>query len=559
MSCGRWTIVSLIAALVGCPSPTPRPDRTLEAADVGPRPDAVADDGSVHDDAADDDGSTDASSTTRDAGVGGADGLIQERDIGPGDTGAVVRAIYVDPTSGLDTNDGLTAGSPKQHLGGGVGAFQTAVTVNYSEVRVAQGTLSESSLTIPDGISIVGGFDSSAGWTRALGAPNTVLNVSAGTVGVVAEGLVRATVWDGVDVFGPSASSPAGSSVYGFVVRNSGSNLTIRNSRITAGAAASGADAGGQGPAPGGGAGGVGEVWYCVCGVYDSRDNGGNGGVVTDCNRPAALADYTRHSPPVFSDGCSPGPAPAVCFAGSAGTVSCGAFPAASNGGPGFCGGGGGGVGGRGVDGRPGNSGANFGGAGSNGYVPSNGAPGTNGSGGQGGAGSGGDAGPSGNICSSCGYDAEFDTCNSQGCPASVAISAGGGGGAGGCGGLGAEGGSGGGGSFAVYLSNSSPKLDHLTLVSGAGGNGGRGGLGGAGGAGGAGQGGGGAGGDGGRGGSGGGGGGGPSIRLELLEASTPTIEMVTFMSGTPGAGGAAGGPDSQPGANGISADYHTD
>lgn len=490
---------------------------------------------------------------------------------------AEVDSIYVsesDPSASdaAGCGRGPTGSGPGNHPCASINAgLVEAVAATRTKVRIANGFYLES-LTLVSGIDILGGHDPQY-WQQNTAATATVVrgNTSPGTHDktLVAENIGSPTLVEGLVIEGETNAASGGNS-YAVYIAETGSALTIRNSRIVAGVGGPGAY-GGDGPpgaAPGDGA--VGGSW-----VDSGTDNcsgtlviGGSGGS-SSCS----------------ADGGSG--ATAVCPVGNNRQAS------------GSAGAGGGAGGGGGYDWQS-TSTCNVG----TGGQPNEGQPGSDGEAGSAGAGGAGCSSPSGSVLANEWVGATAGTGSpgvaggggggggaggglddNDGCSYTDQLGgAGGGGGAGGCGGAGGIGGFPGGGAFAIFVTFASASSD-LPVLSGneilggsggAGGSGGSGGVGAPGGDGGSGGaiggpfafalGSGGKGGAGGRGGDAGGGGGGcggPAYGIYVHNhAVAPGYGAGNAFgsTGTGGAGGAGGlswaGPGS-PGAAGTGADVN--
>ncbi|MGK3992346.1 hypothetical protein [Sorangium sp. So ce1024] len=437
-------------------------------------------------------------------------------------------AVFVAPT-GSDSNPG-TRQAPKVSVMGGI---NEAVLTGKTHVYISQGTYN-GRVTLSSGVSLYGGYDAAAGWTRSAGS--TVVIRSGSTTG----GYVAAV--EGTNINAPTTldrltiqtttTTLAGASNYAMRCVSC-TRVTLRNSRLEAGGGGPGA-AGANGAAgAAGGQGGNGEVGSCDgAGVR----TGGAAGAST-CGRAGGRG----------GDG-----GPEGGNAGSSGANGSGGAVGGSGGSPGNDTRAGR-PGGNGEDGAAGGIGLNgTGGAGGvvsggfwQGRAGNAGVAGTHGHGAGGGGGGGGQGG--------------FITNSGAG-------NGGGGGGAGGCGGGGGGAGGAGGGSFGLFLVNSTGFQLVANQISssngGAGGRGGSGGNGGAGGNGGRGAtectsevgagGNGGAGGSGGRGGHGGGGAGGVSYGVYRVSTSV-TLTGNVLAHGTGGNGGTSSG---NAGTAGVAADY---
>jgi len=456
-----------------------------------------------------------------------------------GIVGNASKAIFVDGASGSDINDGSMK-SPKQTIMAGIAAAGAATPPK--DVYVSKGTYTET-LILADGVSVYGGYDASAGWSRGL---NITAIESPAAVGVTAQNLTKPTEIQLLVITAANAGAPQpngdGASSVGLRVTGSSGVVTVRGCVITAGtggAAAVGTDtavgaAGGNGGAASAtthGASGVG-CQGATGGLGADGVNGPSSGI-TGGNGVQAAGGGARAlgGGPGGSGSCDTfsssdgNAAPAVSAAGAAGAA--------------------------GTIGVAGPALGTIDALGS--YVPTAGGDGLSsgmpGGGGGGGGSGGGSARGTNFFCTNC---------------SGVNSGAGGGGGGGGCGGGIGRGGRGGGGSFAIVAESSAVIIDEtkmITATGGAGGNGGAGALGGAGGTGGAGAlgetgggcdtrsggngAGGSAGGPGGRGGTGAGGAGGPSACV-LYKGVAPLTgtkpnKCVVGAAGASGIGGAAG------------------
>ncbi len=459
--------------------------------------------------------------------------------------GHAARAIFVDGLAGVDTNPGTRA-LPKRTLGAGIAA---AAAQGFA-VYVSEGTYFEA-VTMMTGVSLYGGYDATASWSRSMS--NVTIISSPSTIGVTMNGLgsplelqlftVRSANASGAEANGDGRSS------IGVLVTDSPAGLTVRGCTIQPGSGSSGASSGTSPDGPPGARGGdaigtgassvVGLGGASMCGAP-----GGNGGA------PArGGSGGTQGDPGTTAPGGAPG------TPGGAG----GTYPGSNQNG---------GVGTTPANGFPGGPGANGGAGAAFGtftaagvYVP---APGTAGAAGQTGGGGGGAGGGSGmkRNSGSLGCSNIHDLWGGYG----------GGGGGGGCGGTGGVGGRGAGGSFGI-VGLASPLTVASTTIStasggtgGVGGGGGRGGTGGqpggsganpecesggcpsgCGGVGGVGA----WGGRGGNAGGGGGGGGGPSVCV-VYRGTAPTTSSLNCMPGSGGGGGLGGQGDGSTAAGGA-------
>jgi hypothetical protein len=429
--------------------------------------------------------------------------------------------IYV-RTDGNDGNPG-TKDQPKKTIAGGIAA--AALANPRATVLVAAGVYDES-VTMTDGVSVYGGFDS--GWTR--NGDTTTIN--GGLIAVQFFSTTQTTRLDTVIVHSADGGT-AESTVAIVIVGAIGVELVNVIVDPGSGGGGTGGSDGGPGAAAGGG--GTGQP-----GCEDS------GGFCSGCSRPLGGGGGFSACGMGGGVGGQPGHGGGGGTGGGMGVVGTGGGPGASCGGSSSCDGVVGGLGAPGGAGSNGAGGADFGALSGATYTVANGADGgdaTHGNGGGGGGGGG-------------GGDAD---CDSYG-------SAGGGGGGGGCGGTHGTAGGGGGASIGIIAADAVVIIRGSMVLGGSGGPGGRGGSGGGGGAGGPGGPGGpygggseqddggdgapgGRGGDGGTGGAGGGGGGGPSVALACLGSSNVTIPSSTLTPGTPGPGGPSTG---NPGATGL-------
>ena len=443
-------------------------------------------------------------------------------------TPPVPEGIFVDTLSGADGNPG-TMFSPRKTIQAGI----AAASAGGDQVHVSKGFYAES-ITLFDGVSILGGYDASSGWTSS---PANVVTIAGATTAVIGTSIFSPTELRDLTILSSSSTTPGGSS-YG-VYLTSSTGLSLDGVTIEAG----NGDAGAAGTAGSLGAGGTNGGQ----GNPGCENSGGVG--CTTCSQPAGGTAGTSACGRTGGIGGAPG-------LGLAGGQDGGIGTGGTTGGPGAPSSAGNGQAGSdgspGVPGANGSGGAAFGTALLAGYVPAGGLDGADGSDGDGGGGGGGGGGGTVN-------------CDSYG-------SSGGGGGGGGCKGSSGNGGSGGGGSFGLYLFNSTISITQSQVETGNGGAGGNGGDGGDGGtAGAAGPGGpyggsgeqddggngaaGGDGGNGGQGGNGGGGGGGPSIAVSCAGGSSLSLNSGnTFLPGTGGSGGTSAGMS---GATGTSAATH--
>ena len=456
-----------------------------------------------------------------------------------GIVGNAAGAIFVDGAKGSDINDGSMK-SPKQTIMDGIAAARAATPPKA--VYVSKGTYAET-LVLADGVSIYGGYDASAGWSRGL---NLTAVESPAAVGVIARNLTKPTELQLLVITAANAGAPLpngdGASSVGLQITGSSGVLTVRGCVINAGAG--GAGAVGTDTAVGAAGGNGGAAIGTTRGAPGSGCQGASGGLGADAvNGPSTGIAGGSGVQAAGGGARALGGAPG-------GSGSCDTFSSSSgNNAPAVAS-----AGAAGAAGTMGVAGPPLGTVDALGrYVPSAGgdglSSGTPGGGGGGGGSGGGSARGTNFLCTNC---------------SAVWSGAGGGGGGGGCGGGIGRGGRGGGGSIAIVAEGSAVIVDETKMVTqkgGTGGNGGAGALGGAGGVAGggaAGETGGGcntrsggagaagsAGGPGGRGGAGAGGTGGPSICV-LYKGVAPVTganpnKCVAGAAGAGGVGGATG------------------
>jgi len=465
--------------------------------------------------------------------------------------GTIASALFVDFTTGHDVAGAGAMNAPFKTINA---ALAAAPSANKTDVYVSKGIYSES-VSLPNGISIYGGYDAANAWQRSTS--NTTEIVGPANVGLTISGATLPTQVQLFTIYDTGASGTNtngdGQSGIGVLVLNATGAITVRGCTIFAANGVNGTNSGGGSTGGSGasgqnasgtslGGGGAG----CVAGT-----NGGAGG--------ASVSGVVNGNPGNPGFGISGG-GQGAGGGGGGGMGACGT----TSSGPGTTGaipGNSGGTGGPGTNGAPAET--SFGSFDANGnYLPpfgSNsgmGAAGNPGGGGGGGGAGGGSAGGTGSIP----FDPPFCTdCTG------IASGGGGGGGGGGCGGTPGYGGRGGGGSFGILsVGSSTVTVDSCTITTGTGGTGGSGGNGGPGGAGGGYGGGGGgnqdsdcgnqvagpgahgsAGGYGGQGGGGAGGAGGPSVCV-ASQGSAPSV------TGTFGCTAGAGGLGGSGGSNGL-------
>lgn len=445
--------------------------------------------------------------------------------------GNASQAIFVSTTTGSDGNSG-TKTAPKKTISA---AITAAVAGLKTQILISGGTYNEK-ITLSNGISLYGGYNAAANWTRSA-STNVIVNstfTSGGRAfGIEANNITTPTTVEYISIT-TANNSIAGGNNYGVYCSNAGA-LTIRNCTIAAGNGGNGTS-GTSGTNGGiGNNGSAGSPGSC-----DGDGSGASGGAggTSPCNRTGGAGG---------TGGATTGTNTGA--AGSNGLTGSGSI----------AGGNGGAAGDPGAAGQAGNNGSNGtnggnGNGGNNGTITSNhwlsaaGSNGTAGSNGSAGGGGGGGGAQSGNVFVNSGYG-----------------NGGGGGGAGGCGATAGAAGTGGGGSFGVFLVNSNGTiLLNNSITSGNGGAGGAGGAGASGGTGGAGGAGGttctsevgaggtgGSGGDGGNSGAGGGGAGGPSYGVYRASSSV-TLTGNTIVFGSGGLGGTSTGNSGTTGLSGT-------
>ena len=435
--------------------------------------------------------------------------------------GDLARSVFVAP-SGSDGAAG-TRMAPMQTIGA---AIQRARTDGGVAVLIADGVYAET-LALVSGVSLFGGYNDAAGWTRDPDSPALRAEVTAVGLAVRAEAMALPTAIESLRLHALTGLAPGTTTVALLAV--AGDSLRIRHAELVA-------ERGVAGPSGLPGAPGT------------SGPPGGDGAPGCEGDLPPCAA-CAAPKPGLGGQGkCTDGGRGGEAGFGGAG----GPGQDAPGGGTGGAGGDPGMPGDPGDPGAPGGSGS--GGAGGNGggigsgslWQAAGGEPGNPGGFGTGGGGGGGGGGSTGGGCLDYG-------------------GGGAGGGAGGCGGGGGQGGGGGGGAIAILLVDSSVFIEDCHLVAGDGGAGAPGGPGGAGapgetggtggpGFGGSGEGGsGGPGGDGGDGGGGGGGAGGVSFGVYRAGTANPTMVDLTYAVGQGGAGGSGtgNGADGLPGDRG--------
>lgn len=436
-----------------------------------------------------------------------------------------------------------------------ISAALTAAAANgQTSVRVAGG--SYSSFTVVAGIDVTGGYDQSFDAGGSNGATTVTITGAANTPGVTATGATVATKLKKLTIVGGDGStsagstgvlvqtnslltldqvtvtsgtpSTAGSSAYG-VRALSSSNVTVKDSNVTAAAGVAGT-AGSSGAA----------------GTNGTNGNPGTNSNTQQGSTPGAAVTGTPTTRNGGAGGSGGGgnnesSGQKVGVAGSAGGGGATGGTAGPSGG---VGGGGGGAGAAGAAGAAGVAGSTTN-APNDTFAGGTGGAGAAGGAGAGGAGGGGGGGESSNTL--------INPANNRRRGGS-----GGSGGLGGTGGGGGGGGTAGGGSFGIFTNNASVTVTGTAIITGTGGNGGDGGAGGTAGTGGNGGnggspanintgrsaagGGGGGGAAGGRGGSGGAGGtGGPSIGVYSVGSGSQVVSTTSATLGAAGSGGAAG------------------
>ena len=423
-------------------------------------------------------------------------------------------ALFVDTANGNDSNPG-TRSLPLQTIQEGINTAQLAG--NFADLYVAQGTYTEATITLVDGISLYGGYDPTPDWDRQVGVFTTTIQ---GQETAISGSSVSNLTIDGFTITSANNAIPSSQAI----LLASSQGVVISNNIITSGVGQDGMNGTDGAPGIDGENGKNGFPGSCD-GV---RGLGGNGGSLTAAYNGGrggnGGAEGTNDGQPGFS-GLGPGGG----AGGTGGAYDDAGATFTATGNPG----GNGGNGGSEPRGTNGSNTAQLGIFGSS-YATVIGLWGSSGDMGSGGGGGGGGGAQAGIFIIDGGGNG------------------GGGGGEGGTGGTGAAPGESGAGSFALYLYGSTniQILDN-TITASAGGSGGLGGTGGAGGLGGTGGvgattcideigagGHGGHGGSGGDGGSGGSGAGGPSIGIAYGAGSTITESGNSIYTASPSAGG---------------------
>ncbi len=440
----------------------------------------------------------------------------------------VAGPVFVDSFTGNNSNNGTQA-SPVQTIAQGLAVATSGPVLRSVRVSGAAHVIQQP-LTLAGGVSVRGGYDRAAGWTRT--APRTPINYSPLVVAdneaaVVVNNLTAPVLLDGFAITSGTGLG-GGRSTVGVRVRNCPQTVTLSNNTITTGGGTAGVSGSSVAAGTAGADGDDATNWrgpsypanaFPSSGYPINYYFGTGGTNLSSANFYGVDIDPWEGFPGKLGNSSAPGAA--------------GGAPDNPNGG-------------NGADGSNGAGGT----AGAHGTVASGIQLAGNFSSAEGGQGAVGTSGIRGGDGGGGGGITNFNAPPYWG---------GGGGEGGGGGGVGAggKGGKGGGGSFAVMVVNSSVAVTGCTLITGNGGVGGagsNGAVGGAGGDGGTGfvtpavngfnPGNGGDGGNGGLGGSGGGGAGGqggPSIGIIASQASTLTQSSNTFTLGNGGAGGQGG------------------
>ena len=285
-------------------------------------------------------------------------------------------AIFVDTIGGNDGNVGSML-SPKKTLAAGITAAAAANPVR--SVYVSKGTYSEM-VTLVSGVSLYGGYDASAGWTRS--PSNFTAIVSPGPIAISGNGLSAAVTVDQFTVVAANASGngPGGEglSSYGVLIVNSPGGVTLKTLSITAGNGTAGqaGSTGGTGSAGGIGGNAMG-ITHGTSGSSPCGANGGQGangvsgvssgnmggmgttmpggGTGAAGGNPGAAGSCNAHSstnggnaPPVAANGGAGAGAPGGTPNLALGVLNASNLylpPSGGSGGVGFTGGGGGGGG----------------------------------------------------------------------------------------------------------------------------------------------------------------------------------------------------------------------
>lgn len=447
---------------------------------------------------------------------------------GDGIDGLLGCSVFVNQMVGSDLNDGTAIDDPVATIQRGIEISQTYDPPRM--VLVAAGNYQET-VNLNSGVSIYGGYDPDT-WDRDVYG-NVTQITGQGPRTIIAESLATFVELDGFTINAASYASGA-QSTYAVWVRDIPDNLLqIDYCTINAGDAGNGSDgANGSNGEDGGHGGNATGTTPGPGGTSACNAIGGNGGAGQPCPASGGLSGQAGGDPTPVGDGGPPG---ASDCSGACNDE----MPNGSPGLPGYAG-----INGSGsqtaidVEGTFANDGFWVGPQGTNATR------GHHGSGG-GGGGAGGYDYDRGFFCSISGSGQDGG-------------GGGGGGGAGGCGGEAGLAGQAGGGTFGVVGVLSSIAIRNSSINLGSGGNGGNGGSGGNGGVPGAGgngangawsnggepgngregrEGGGGGGGGGGQGGC-----GGASVGIARVDATSISINNVSFHGGTAGSGG-TGGP----------------
>lgn len=508
------------------------------------------------------------------------------------------RAIYVAPANKGGSNDGFCGdwNSPCKDIFRGIEIAETLTSAGSPRdvIIVAEGIYREG-VEVSNGISIQGGHNA-LNWQRNVDEYRSIIigsvNPTGDRIAMLADGITTPTEISGFTIIGEDGQ--AGANSIALMVRNSTSNLVIRDNILRAGIGGQGSSGvKGQDGASGSlGIQGVAGIPFnsSTCTAANHRAGGAAGNTI--CSNPsgggttnvsggvgatAACPSYGGANPqPEAGKGASGGDA--GFSASGRGLYQSACYPHPDHMEESFPRDGA--IGGTGADGQGGDGATNPDGSvdGSGMWRAHAGQDGLHGAHGSGGGGGGASHGTL--DCTGIdGDDRVFENCNTI----RMIGSAGGGGGGGGCAASAATGGSGGGGSIALYvLANGGsqlPVVEDNTLERSNGGQGGDGGIAGRGGDGGIGGVGGPAapaqdycpqagrrGGNGGRGGHGGGGGGGAGgisydIAIFGTNANTTAIQnantfTVSDSVQTGGNGGPGGGSMGEPGDAGVGGSY---
>jgi hypothetical protein len=254
------------------------------------------------------------------------------------------QAFFVDTVTGNDGNAGTMA-APFKTIGAGV----TAANASGSKKRVlvSKGTYNQA-VTLPNGVSLYGGFDAAAGWSRAAANTTTIAATPAASQ-IYPLTISSCSAGCFVDGFTISAGNAGAglNSVAVFVLNSAGARIS--NNTIVAGNGGAGVQGG---PTPATPAGGNGQVG--VPGSQSSTSGGAGGaGGTSSCGAPGGAGGGGGYSSSSGGAGTIGGGSGTGGGGGAPGVASGQCFVKSGSGGPGTAGG----SGSQGVGGVPGVSG----------------------------------------------------------------------------------------------------------------------------------------------------------------------------------------------------------